>query len=137
MNREPKLSRWKGAEILEKDLPPGVTFYDTRRDCLFLSVPGGRYVCVLWYGDECLDTSCYRRGLAVCKVHDWPDHCGPLPDAKPTWKQIVEGAPNPRAQLVFDYDDGPYAGTMACAAVLRDDTPCRGFLGYLVWEPTE
>lgn len=139
-NREPKLIRWKGAEIRECDLPEGVRYRLLNVALAYIATTGGRTVRV-WDG-ESEEFRLIERSRCDEPVHilDWPDHCGPRPDANPTWKQIVDGAPSPEAKLVFVKDGVEDIRSEVRYLRGTNGVPydCFGtFLGYLVWEPTE
>ncbi|MDF1703044.1 MAG: hypothetical protein P1V36_17990, partial [Planctomycetota bacterium] len=55
-NREPKLIRWKGAEIREKDLPPGVRYcWSAGDNDEYLKCGEGKCVILKSGGRPCAD----------------------------------------------------------------------------------
>jgi len=143
--RKPVLVEWKGAEIMESRMKPGARYAFSGAAIgvtEFIATTEGWSVQVLSGCKPCFVL--VRQGSAAgghpVTILDWPSHCGPRPDAKPTWKQIVEGAPSPEAAVVFVKNGSEVVGAQVSYFQPHNYTPDAAngtFLGYLVWEPTE
>lgn len=132
---KPEFHEWTGAELREWDLPAGVRYRLACVHAEYIAAEKGKFVTVRDLdGEPCFYVPRYERGDTPVTILDWPDWCGPRPDAQPTFKQIREMAPNPRAQTVWLKDGRKTAGLAACHYEGSGWGPCSGFLGWLTWE---
>lgn len=139
MNIKPVFHPWEGAQILERDLPPGVRYRYTKGHAEYIAAEGGRVVTVRDRdGNPCYCVPYERRGVHPVTIVNWPDWCGPRPDAQPTRNQIRTLAPHPDALTVWKeggrVECGGIAGFYGGVGRCDYDKPCNHFLGWLTLE---
>lgn len=142
--KQPRFIPWKGPEILEKDLPPGVryAYTDSIHACQVEYISEASGACVEVQGGDgqpCFRFMCPPRTNTPVTILDWPDHCGPRPCGFPTWGEIGDGSPSEYAQCVFRYGAETTVGARARDIDPHSSSSRPGgeFLGYLVWEDSD
>ena len=132
MATEPRFVKWEGKRVLEKDLPPGVRYRRPHDDTEWVALYGGLF---MWADKYAVQTGAdgitIKRDETPVTIISWPDDCGPRPDERPTWAEIIDNAPSPDALPVFEGDRcGRWAGApvRSCRRTAQD--PDCTFLGY-------
>lgn len=127
---------WKPEALRECDLPAGVRYKYKRhlRDQEYLKCRDGQCV---------ITQSGYAPSAQVAtaasefevEILDWPSWCRPRPEtnAKPTWGQIIDGAPR-GSSLLWRDTLGRYLADSPDDYFRCDSEPIWTFLGYLIIE---